>query len=120
MRVRIKLPPYATIETWFALNLFHIGASLAAIGALGPEVPKLLGFLPPIRVIQIAHVVALCGAAGAAIANPNLWIKLALPRLYPVTPAMHDAALDRLVLPIAKPVSRDADTIPPPPPDRAA
>jgi hypothetical protein len=122
--MRLKLPKFSAVETWCALNLFHIGAILAAIGGFGPRIPALIGLgVPANWVFQIGTVVGLCGALGAAISNPPLWAKLLFPHLYPVTPAMHEAALDRIVLPPnrsdnAKPST--VPTLPPPPPPRAA
>jgi hypothetical protein len=84
------------VQAW----LPYLAAAVIAIGKLGPYVPKLTGFgVPAPWVFEVGTVVSYAGAVGALLSNPPLWLKQAIPWLFPVTPEMHAAALTRIVAP---------------------
>jgi hypothetical protein len=83
---------------WLATNLPTITTIAILVGGAGPYVPELLSVgVSPHWVHVLGVLVAGIGALGAKLENPPLWVKTGVPWLYPVTPAMHDAALARLV-----------------------
>lgn len=83
---------------WLTTNLPTLTTGAILIGGAGPYVPELLSVgVSPHWVHVLGVVVAGIGALGAKLENPPLWVKTGIPWLYPVTPAMHEAALARLV-----------------------
>jgi hypothetical protein len=114
-----------TIRLWITTSLPYVSAAAIAIGALGPYVPELAGFGVSPQWVQIAgKIVAVAGAIGAWLSNPPPIVKRLLPWLFPVTPAMHLAAMatERMVYPdeptvkVMPPLKpSEIPTIPPPP-----